>query len=421
MPARGPMVNVSVTTPQQSKAEAYIVGVDKDRKATGLAVLGLEKDAVIKRILKDKAVSLGFKSARSVPTARGWVVLVGMGDVKKLTPEKIGTLANIGCRAAAGLGAKRAATTLVLDLHDAKAAQAIVHGAVIGALDFDQYKSKKDEDSVQLKELLLISDGPGTAIRRLVKDAMVVARAVNDARLLANTPANTATPKWLAAEARKRGTKHGFKVTVKGRTALRRDGYNALCGVGQGSENEEQLITMEYAPKGWKKTIVVVGKGVCFDSGGISLKPGQGMWDMKYDKCGACNTIALMTTLKALGVPDRVIGIVPAVENMPSGSAQRPGDIVVAKDGTTIEVLNTDAEGRLILADALAHGRTFKPDWMCDMATLTGAVDIAVGPTFVGIMGSDDALVASFVDASRRIGDKGWHTRAPTRTSRTSA
>jgi leucyl aminopeptidase len=416
----------------QAKAIAFIVGVDKDRKAPGLKLFGLEKDANVAELLANKDIALPFKAVRSLPSTKGWILLVGTGDAKLLTQEKVGTLTNIGCRAAAGLGQTRAVTTLAIDCAKvAGAAQAIAHGAIIGSLDFDQWKSKPKEykaadtkardlkteepkPAVKLAtlEVVLPAGSSGNAARKALERAAIAAEAVNDSRLLSNTPANVATPEWLANEAAARGKKHGFKVSVKGRAELRKEGFNALCGVAQGSVNEEKLITMDYTPPGWNakkgKTLVVVGKGVCFDSGGISIKPGDKMWEMKYDKVGACNTIALMGTLKALGVKHRVVGIVPAVENLPSGTAQRPGDIVVAKDGTTIEVLNTDAEGRLILADAFAHARTFEPTWMIDMATLTGAADYAVGPTYVAVMANDDAFARRIVADSLAAGDKAW-------------
>jgi leucyl aminopeptidase len=410
------------------KTQAFLVGVDKDRKAPGFKALGLEKETSITMILGNRDIALPFKAVRSIATPRGWVLLLGLGDPKALTQEKIGSLANLGCRAAGSLGCKAAATTLVLDTwKDAAAAQAVAHGAVIGALDFDQWKSKPAEykpgdtqkrdikqeppsPQVRLEtlEVLVPGGAAGKAASRALARAAVVGEAVNDSRLLSNTPANIATPIWLANEAVTRGKAHGFKVSLKDRATLRKEGYNALCGVAQGSVNEERLITMDYHPKGAKKTLVVVGKGVCFDSGGISIKPGDKMWEMKYDKVGACNTIAIMAALKALGVKHRVVGIVPAVENLPSGTAQRPGDIVVAKDGTTIEVLNTDAEGRLILADALSHARTFDPTWIIDMATLTGAADFAVGPTYVAVMANDDRFAKQLVADSNQAGDKGW-------------
>ena len=414
----------------KSKPQAFIVGVDKDRKAPGLKAVGLDKDPTVAGILGNKDIALPFKASRTLPTPAGWLVLVGTGDAKALTQEKLGALANLGCRASAGVGCRVAVTTLVLDTwKDAAAAQAVTHGAIIGSLDFDQWKSKPAEykpadtkpremkqepptPPVKLETLqvLLPTGAAGKAAARSIERASIAAEAVNDSRLLSNTPANIANPVWLANEAILRGKQHGFKVAVKDRATLRKEGFHALCGVGQGSVNEERLVTMTYDPPGkkGKKTLVVVGKGVCFDSGGISIKPGDKMWEMKYDKIGACNTIALMTTLKALGVKHRVIGIVAAVENLPSGTAQRPGDIVVAKDGTTIEVLNTDAEGRLILADAIAHARSFDPDWIIDMATLTGAADYAVGPTYVAVMGNDDAFAKRVVADALAAGDKAW-------------
>lgn len=432
---RGATVEV-VPAPSRLQAPVLILGVDQARRAPSLKRLGIE-DAILTQILANPAVPLPFKTVRTVPAAGRWLVLVGMGEVKKLTQEKIGTLANMGARAAAGLGAQVAATTLALDTwNNAAAVQAVVHGAILGGLDFDQYKTKKPETEPALDskrgqskpvaaqptaklatlQVVLPSGAAAGASRKALQRAIVTACAVNDSRLLSNTPANICTPAWLAAQAKTRGATSGFKVNVLGREQLRREGFGALCGVAQGSVNEEQLITMDYDPpaakgtrKEARKTIAIVGKGVCFDSGGISIKPGDKMWEMKYDKVGACNTIALMAALRALGVKHRVIGIVPAVENLPSGTAQRPGDIVTAKDGTTIEVLNTDAEGRLILADALAHARTFKPDLLIDMATLTGACEVAVGTTYVAILSNDDRLARTLVADAAAAGDKAWH------------
>jgi leucyl aminopeptidase len=405
------MVEVVAVGPRQVAAEAFIVGVDAERKAPGLKLLGLDKEEAVRKVLDAKEIPLAFKTVRPLPTPKGWVVLVGSGDKARLSQEKIGTLANLGARAAAGLGCKVAATTLVTDTWgDAAAAQAVTQGTLIGALDFDQWKSKPAEkkDGPNKLATLQVVVPPTPALKRAVARAILAAEAVNDSRLLSNTPANVATPKFLAAEAARRGKKNGFTVAVLGRAELRRQGFGALCGVAQGSANEEQLITMDHHPKGAKKTLVVVGKGVCFDSGGISLKPGDKMWEMKYDKVGACNTIALMAVLGRLGVRHRVVGIVAAVENMPGPNAQRPGDIVTAKDGTTIEVLNTDAEGRLILADAIAHAHTFKPDWIIDMATLTGACDFAVGPTYVALMSNTDAFAQKLLADSGAAGDKAW-------------
>lgn len=406
-------MKVSVVTATQAKADAYIVGVsskDKKRTANGLKTFGINSDHA-NWLVDNEDSALGFKQVLSVPCDVGALVLVGLGDVEKLNQEKLGTAMNNAIKHVQSLGLTSAVTTLALDskMAPSDAAQALTQGAIIGELKFDQYKGKDDAPKSKNFSLQIVADGKGiAATRKAAKTAAILAEATNDARLLGNTPANICTPKWLAAEARKRGKKNGFKVTIKGRAALVKEGYGGLAGVGQGSDNEEQLIVMDYNPAGAKKTIVVVGKAVTFDSGGISLKPGNLMWEMKYDKCGGCNVVALMPTMEKLGVKHRVIGIVPAAENMPGGRAQRPGDIITTKKGTTVEVLNTDAEGRLILADAIFHGTTFKPDWMCDMATLTGACSFAVGSTYVAAMSKDQKLVQSFIDASHQAGDKAW-------------
>ncbi len=428
-------MKLSCVSPKQAKAQFAVVGVaskDDVRTAPSLATFGLQDDKHIQWLLSNETTGLGLKQVVAMPTQGEFgICLVGLGEPEKLDQEKLAAAFSAALKHLKGLGVATVATSLITDatanssadagLDEATAIQALVHGAIAGDLSFDQWKgkgddaetgkkAKKDKKKAAIDVVQFIHDKPAS-IRKNVDAAEAIQEAVNDARLIANTPANIATPKWMADEARARGKKYGFKVSVKGRAALLKEGYGALTGVAQGSTNEEQLVVMEYTPEKTTKatkTIVVVGKGVTFDSGGISIKPGQGMWDMKYDKCGACNTIALMGTLQRLGVKHRVIGITPCVENMPSGTAQRPGDIVTSKDGTTIEVLNTDAEGRLILADAITFGRSFKPDWMCDMATLTGACDFAVGPTYVAVMSKNDELATKFVDASNKSGDKAW-------------
>lgn len=414
-------MKVTVVTPKQAEADAYIVGVlskEKKRTAPGLAVFGQEDHEKAAWLIANKNTGLGLKQVVSVPMADpdGALVLVGLGDPEELTQEKLGGAMDAALKHVKGLGMRTAATTLVGDaatdaLDERTCIQALVHGAVIGDLRFDQWKSKeekKEEHPEAAIDGVQLVHERAASWRTAAHKAAVVAEAVNDARLLANTPANVATPEWMANEARKRGRTHGFKVSVKGRAALQREKYGAILAVGQGSANEEKLVVMDYHPEGAKKTLVVVGKGVTFDTGGISIKPGQNMWDMKYDKCGACNVVALMTTLKELGVKHRVVGITPFVENMPSGTAQRPGDVITAKDGTTIEVLNTDAEGRLILADAITLGRTYDPAWIIEQSTLTGACLFAVGETFVAVMSKDDELAESLVGASHACGDKGW-------------
>lgn len=408
-------MNVKIVKASDVKADFALVGVyeeDDKRVAPGLKTFGLEANDHAVFQLGHEASSFAFGKMHSFPADGRGLLMIGLGKRDALTQEKMGTLLKSAVAHVKGMGFKSLATTLAADSNmDAEdAVRGLTSGAVIGELAFTHYKSEQPEDKIGEFTVQIVVDGKqATKLRKVSKDAAIMGAAVNEARLLANTPGNIATPAFLADAAKASGKANGFKVTVKGRSQLRKEKFGALCGVAQGSANEEKLIIMDYNPAGAKKTLAVVGKGVTFDSGGISIKPGAGMWDMKYDKCGACNTIALMGALKDLGVKHRVIGVVGAVENMPSGDAQRPGDIVTARDGTTIEVLNTDAEGRLVLADAISYTRDkFDPSWIVDMATLTGACDFAVGSTYVGAMSKNDELVQSFIAASRKVGDKAW-------------
>lgn len=411
-------MKITCVAPEKMSNHCVVVGVtevDKKRAAPGLKAIGEDKNEIAKLYLSQDQVSMGLGSTHETPGKEALIIFVGLGDPKHLTQEKLGTAMARGLAAAKASAAHEVSTTLLLDaadcpLDEATMAQALVHGGVCGNLSFTQWKSKQPEGK-GITGIQFLHAKPAS-LRKALKNAHIVAEAVNDARLLANTPANVATPKWMASEARKRGRKHGYKVSVKGRAQLRKEGFNALCGVAQGSANEEQLITMTYEPEKVTKntkTLVLVGKGVTFDSGGISLKPGNGMWDMKYDKCGACNVIAAMPAIAQLKPKHRVIAVTPCVENMPSSTAQRPGDIVTAKDGTTIEVLNTDAEGRLILSDAITYAReTFKPDWIIEQSTLTGACEIAVGKTYVAAMSKDDNFVKGIIESAAKAGDKAW-------------
>jgi leucyl aminopeptidase len=416
-------MKVTVASADKANGHAFVFGVvsNKDKRtAPGMKLL-LGKEPKAKRLIDNATASLGAGVVQSLPADSKDVacILVGLGDVNDLTKEKLGTYLRNAVSHVKGLGMESISTTLAIDskMDIDDAVQGLTHGAIIGDLSFDQWHSKPSaKDAKKPKPAvtsvqLIVGDKEAAAARKFAKHESIVSEAVNDARLIANTPANIATPKWMAAEARKRGKKYGFSVSVLGRKQLREQKYGALTGVAQGSDNEEQLITMTYTPaKVTKntKTLILVGKGVTFDSGGISIKPGHGMWDMKYDKCGACNVIAAMPAIAQLKPNHKVIGITPCVENMPSGGAQRPGDIVTAKDGTTIEILNTDAEGRLILGDAITYARTFKPDWIIEQSTLTGACEYAVGKTYVAAMSKDDKFVESIINSAAKSGDKAW-------------
>jgi leucyl aminopeptidase len=236
-----------------------------------------------------------------------------------------------------------------------------------------------------------------------------VAAAMNVQRDLANLPANVCTPTYLAEEARALAKRHGLSIKVLDEAAIRREKMGCLLAVSQGSHQAPRFIVLEY--QGTKKEqapLVLVGKGVTFDSGGISLKDPPGMDEMKFDMSGAAAVIATLTLAAQLRLPLHVVGLAAAVENMPGGKAVKPGDIATSASGQTVEILNTDAEGRLILADALHYARRFRPAAVIDIATLTGACVIALGHHHSGVMGSDEGLVRELLEAGRRADDRCW-------------
>lgn len=283
----------------------------------------------------------------------------------------------------------------------------IIEGALLGNYRFDTLKA--DKKKIELVEISFFSGAPGIS-QTDIDRVRIITEGTIAARDLANLPANKLTPAILASEAKKLGRKHGIMVKELSEADLRRLKMEALLSVGKGSENRPRMVVWEY--KGARKNdapIVLVGKGVTFDSGGISLKPGEGMGAMKGDMSGAGAVISLIPTLAKLKPNINVIGITPLVENMPSGAAYRPGDILTASNGKTIEVISTDAEGRLILADALVYAGRYKPQYVIDIATLTGACMVALGIHIcAGIMGNDQQLIDRLVKAGEESGERLW-------------
>jgi leucyl aminopeptidase len=283
-------------------------------------------------------------------------------------------------------------------------------GAGLRSYRFDKYKTKeKPEHKPSLKRLAVLVEDPAAA-KQSFDDREKVVESVNFVRDLVSEPANILYPAALAAEAKKL-TQLGVKVEILGEKEMKRLGMGALLGVGQGSDRESQLVALSWhgAKDSKKAPIAFVGKGVTFDTGGISLKPAQGMEEMKWDMAGAGVVIGLMRALAAREAKVNAVGVVGLVENMPSGAAQRPGDIVTSMSGQTIEVLNTDAEGRLVLADALWYAQeTFKPSAIVDLATLTGAILIALGNVHAGLFSNDDELAEKLLKSGKATGELLW-------------
>lgn len=333
----------------------------------------------------------------------GRLILVGLGRRETADLETV----------------RKAAATVVKTVHNLKnvaflpvgkqreTIAPLVEGALLGNYRFDRLRS--DKKKINLSEISFFT-GAARIDQSVITRAQVMTEGTIRARDLANLPANLLTPAKLADEARKLGKKHDIPVEVLSESELKRLKMGALLSVGKGSENRPRMVVWNYTGRRAKDApIVLVGKGVTFDSGGISLKPGENMGAMKGDMGAAGAVISLISILGSLKPRVNVIGITPLVENMPSGSAYRPGDVLTVSNGKTIEVISTDAEGRLILADALVYAARFKPKYVVDIATLTGACMVALGVHIcAGVMGTDQPLVDHLIKAGAQSGERLW-------------
>jgi leucyl aminopeptidase len=276
----------------------------------------------------------------------------------------------------------------------------------------DEMKSRKDKTSRPLRRLAINVDrSAADSARQALAEGQAIAAGVELARVLGDLPGNVCTPAYLAGQARDLGKQYKkLKVSVMEEAAMKKLGMGALLSVSRGSEEPAKLISLEYSGgNAGDKPVVLVGKGVTFDSGGISIKPAGAMDEMKYDMCGAASVLGTLKACAEMELPINVVGVIPTTENLPSGSASKPGDIVTSLSGQTIEVLNTDAEGRLILCDALSYCEKFNPDVVIDIATLTGACVIALGSHAAGLLSNDDELADKLLAAGVTAGDRAWH------------
>jgi leucyl aminopeptidase len=346
------------------------------------------------------------------------LLLVGVGERAKVDLEVLRRAAAAVVRQAGG--ARRAVTTLpqVLPADPAAAVRALTEGALLAAYRFDKYKKATANGAGRpsgLTGLALATGGSGgrEALGAAVAAGQARAAATNLARDLSNEPANAMHPDDLAAAARRLLGGKGVTVSVKDERALAREGFGGIVGVGQGADHPPRLVELRYRPRGASGKVVLVGKGITFDSGGLSLKPPDGMKTMKTDMSGAAAVLGTMSALADLDVKVAVTGYLATAENMPSGRATRPGDVLTMQNGKTVEVLNTDAEGRLVMADALAVGAAAKPDAIVDVATLTGACMIALGTRYAGLMGNDEALAAELLEAAGEAGEPAWRLPLP--------
>src|SRR6266550_3603661 len=317
------------------------------------------------------------------------VLLVGLGKPGEVTRNAIRRAAAVAARRARALGAKQLAFAVAPEARNGVSArdpgQAAGEGVTLVC------------DPKEMKEV---------AAGQRVGDAVAAGHRLS--RQLQMLPGDVCTPSYLAERAKQLADQHGFTLTVFDRAKLQQEGMGALLAVAQGSDQEPRFIVLEYRGAGDAPPVALVGKGVTFDSGGISIKPAQNMEDMKFDMSGAAAVLGTFETLGLLKPKVNVVGLIPATENLPSGHAVKPGDVVKSHFGKTIEIINTDAEGRLILCDALSYVRRFKPAAVIDIATLTGAVVVALGQVAIGAMGNDEGLLAEVREAGERAGERCW-------------
>jgi leucyl aminopeptidase len=385
------------------QTELADVGVD-------LAVIGLSDGGELPAGVADapgaEVAGSGFKKLALLrPDDFPPVLVVGLGKDDEVDAERLRVVAAIAAKEAGRLEAKSIAWALPEGLDPETAADAVVTGTILASYRFDRFKSDTSDDS-QLEGLTLLAP---TGVAGAAERARVAAEAQNRARDLQSTPANFATPTALAERAEEiAATSDALSVEVFGRAELEEKGMGGLLAVSQGGPQEPKLIVLRYAGGGSGPKLGFVGKGVTFDTGGISLKPGAGMHEMKMDMSGAAAVLEAVGAIAELKLPLDLTAVVPSTENMPSGTAVKPGDIITQYNGTTVEVNNTDAEGRLILADALAYAVEQGAEQIVDLATLTGAVVIALGSTYAAVIANDDALAEDVHRAGEETGELTW-------------
>ena len=396
-------ITVAMKPIDQMETDALIVPVFEGRKETRFGAGDLfDSGEVTGKVLELTLLHHvpGFTATR--------VLLVGAGKPDKFDSNELRKLVGAAVRFLKGKSVKKIALALESALVDAEHACAAAEGALLGDYEPDLYKTDADKKTVE--SFALVTAGDAVGVEPGSRRGGIIGEAQNFARALVNEPANRLTPAKLAEAARKMASAHGLTCQVLEREEMEKLGMGALLGVAIGSAEPPKLIVISYVPAKAESSahLGLVGKGVTFDTGGISIKPSDGMEKMKYDMAGGAAMIGAMQAIAQLKPAIRVTAFVPCVENMPGSRAQRPGDIVTAMSGKTIEVLNTDAEGRLILADALTYARKQGCTHLVDAATLTGAVVVALAHLNVGLFSSDDGLRDRVLKASKSEGERMW-------------
>jgi leucyl aminopeptidase len=412
-------LNVETSSPEMVRTGVLVVGAFADgtlppsSKKIDEASTG-ELSAVIKRGDLDEKAGATLLLHDVPGTEAERVLLVGLGKRDEFGEKAFRDALSGAAKALADGAAKDAAVTLAdIEVPGRSRIWRMQHASRLladGAYRFDSPRARtnKKKERGARKVVLLTSEKIDDEVKTAVHRGQAIAEGVALAKDLGNLPGNICHPPYLAETARALGKEFGLKVEVLEREDMRKLGMGAALSVGQASAQPCKFIVMHYRGGGKTKPIVLVGKGVTFDTGGISLKPGANMDEMKFDMCGAASVFGAMKTVARLKLPINVVALIPAVENMPGGNATRPGDVVTSMSGQTIEILNTDAEGRLALADALTYAERFDPAYVIDIATLTGACVIALGSVTSGLFANDDELAEQLLESGNDTGDRAW-------------
>jgi leucyl aminopeptidase len=415
---------VSLSTPAELETEALVAVVldhaepaanqnEKNKKpqlkvATGdSAVQSVAADLLASGEVAGKSLETNLLHKPAGLKAKRLLLISG-GSAKKFSSYDLRRLAGVAVRTLKSRGIRSFAFVAPPSLPAEEAVRAIVEGAHVGNFDPDYYRSDRKDEKIDA--ITVVASGDKSALEKAASEAQVIGESQNFTRDLVNEPSNRMTPTILAERATKMCAEVGLKCEVFDGDKIKEMKMGAFWSVAQGSDEPPALIVMRYEPAGApeKPMLGLVGKGITFDTGGISIKPADGMEKMKYDMAGGATMIGVMRAIALLKPKVRVVGIVCASENMPSGKAQKPGDVQIAMSGKSIEIINTDAEGRLVLADGLTYARQLGCTHLVDAATLTGAVVVALGSNNAGIFANDDDMYHRFHSANAKAGEKMW-------------
>lgn len=408
-------IETSRLNPIQHAAAALVIGCFEDAKDDLFAACDKALDGYLTSLFESREFTGKFGSSLllhtmgKLPAQR--LLLVGLGKKGDVKGELLRRAAGSAVGALQGARVASFSSALHLCCQLPKALEAVVAGTLLGSYRFEFYKTKDKEERFQFDSMtLLVGKEKDTGDTRLrIEQAEQLCRGVCLARDLVSHPGNVVTPGYLAQEARELAARHALECKVYEQDELESLGMNALLGVGKGAAEPPRLIVVRYRGEGAKgRPVVLVGKGITFDSGGISIKPGPGMEEMKTDMAGAAAVMGTLEAAALLRLPVDLVGVIPTAENMPDGKAFKPGDVLASLSGTTIEITNTDAEGRLILCDALHFAQKFKPAAMIDLATLTGACVVALGHEASAVLGNDQRLVDALKKSGDETGERLW-------------